>query len=65
MSTEQLLLSLEVRNSHSLFSLLRTIVCFRIQEDLVMHDEVDGNGEDERGLFTLQAVSLGAQECTV
>lgn len=42
-------------------SLWRTVACFRIQEDVVMQDQVGGNGRT-RGACSLQAASLGAQE---
>lgn len=50
-----------VPNIHSLFTLGRAIDGFRIQEDLMMEDEVDGN-EETKGLVHIAGSRFGVSE---
>lgn len=52
---------MEVPNIHSLFTLGRAIDGFRIQEDLMMEDEVDGN-EETKGLVHIAGSRFGVSE---
>lgn len=62
MSTEQLLLVVcGVSNSHSLFTLGRAIDGFRIQEDLMMEDEEDGN-EETKGVVHMAGCQFGVSK---
>lgn len=61
MSTEQLLLGGCGGSSHSLFTLGRAVDGFRIQEDLMMEDGVDGN-EEAKGIVHIAGCQYGVSK---